>query len=128
MKHRTLVLALALVAFAGQALAADVTGRWVGEVKLPTGQALPFVADLSQTGETVGGKLAGINGAPDVQVMDGKLVGERLTFWGIRGVGAAQVKFNYVGVVSPDAIDFQILRDDGAAAPLTTRVTRARAP
>ena len=127
MKLKASVLALALAAFAGHAMAASVAGHWVGEVKLPTGQALPFIADLSQSGETVSGKLAGINGAPDVQVMDGMLVGERLTFWGIRTAGAAQVKFNYVGVVGPEAIDIQILRDDGSAAPLATRVTRAAA-
>ena len=127
MKSNPLVLGLALAALAaGHALAAaaDVSGRWAGDVKLPTGQALPFVAELHQQGQAVTGKLAGITGAPDVQIMDGKLEGSQLTFWGVRKIGGADVRFNYVGAVTPGAIDFQIIRADGAQPPLASHTVK----
>ena len=110
---------------AGQAWAADLTGHWAGEVKLPNGQMAPFVLDLRQQGTVVTGTLAGINGAPDVQIKDGVLDKDRLTFWGIRKIGGADVRFDYVGKVSGEAIDFQILCADGTAAPLASRTTRS---
>ena len=72
LKHSLMGIAVALLCSA-QAWAADVSGKWSGEVKLPTGQAVPFIVELHQQGVVVTGKLAGINGAPDVQIMDGKL-------------------------------------------------------
>jgi hypothetical protein len=126
MKLKTILLGMAFgVLAAGHALAADVTGRWAGDVKLPNGQTLPFIAELKQQGQAVTGKLAGINGAPDVQIMDGKIDNDRLTFWGARRMNNAEVRFDYVGAVKPDAIDFQIVRADGSQPPLSTRAVRA---
>lgn len=125
MKLKILLPSLALgAAAAGPAMAADVTGRWAGDVKLPNGQTLPFVAELKQQGQAVTGKLAGINGAPDVQIMDGKIENDRLTFWGARRMNNAEVRFNYVGVAKPDAIDFQIVRADGSQPPLSTHAVK----
>ena len=123
-KQVLLGIAVALLCSA-QIWAADLTGKWTGEVKLPTGQAVPFIVELSQQGQVVTGKLAGINGAPDVQIMDGKLDKDLLTFWGVRRIANADVRFNYIGKVSADAIDFQILRADGSAAPLASHTLRA---
>jgi hypothetical protein len=123
-KQLLLGIAVALLCSA-QTWAADLTGKWTGEVKLPTGQAVPFIVELSQQGQVVTGKLAGINGAPDVQIMDGKLDKDLLTFWGVRRIANADVRFNYIGKVSADAIDFQILRADGSAAPLASHTLRA---
>jgi len=117
-------IAVALLCSA-QAWAADLTGKWSGEVTLPTGQSVPFVLNLHQHGAVVMGSLAGINGAPDVQIMDGKLENDRLTFWGIRKMANAEVRFNYVGKVAGDAIDFEILRADGTAAPLSSHTVRS---
>ncbi len=126
LKHSLMGIAVALLCSA-QAWAADVSGKWSGEVKLPTGQAVPFIVELHQQGVVVTGKLAGINGAPDVQIMDGKLDNDRLTFWGVRRIANADVRFDYVGKVGADVIDFEILRADGTAAPLASHTTRAAA-
>lgn len=108
-------------------LAADVTGVWKGEVKLPTGQALPFVARLAQQGTTVTGTLDGIGGAPDVKVVDGKADGDTITFSGVRDINGAPVKFNYTAtVVDADTLDFKILRDDGTGPPLGTVAKRSK--
>ena len=117
-------IAVALLCSA-QAWAADLTGKWSGEVTLPTGQSVPFVVNLHQHGAVVMGSLAGINGAPDVQIMDGKLENDRLTFWGVRRIDTVPVLFLYVGKVAGDAIDFEILRADGTAAPLASHTVRS---
>lgn len=113
------VLAISLVA-------ADATGKWVGEVKLANGQALPFVAHLKQDGTKITGKLDGINGAPDVEIMNGKIDKDTITFNGVRQINSAEVKFNYTGTVDKDTIAFKILRDDGQGAPLESLTKRAK--
>jgi len=117
--------AAAAAALATTAFAADVTGKWSGEVKLPNGNALPFVANLNQQGAAVTGTLEGINGAPDVQIMNGKVDGDKVTFSGVRKINNGEVKFNYVGMVKAGAIDWSILRDDGQGAPLSSHTTKA---
>ena len=43
----------------------------------------------------------------------------------MRRIPNADVRFDYVGKVGADVIDFEILRADGTAAPLASRTTRA---
>ena len=105
-------------------LAADAGGKWVGEVKLPSGQTLPFVAHLTQQHSAITGKLDGIGGAPDVVIMDGKISGNTVTFSGVRRINNVDVKFNYVGTLAGDGIDFKITRADGSGAPLETQTKR----
>ncbi|MGE0447599.1 MAG: hypothetical protein AB7P99_20415 [Vicinamibacterales bacterium] len=116
-----------LAAFAAPALAADATGVWRGEVKLPNGNVLPFIARLTQSGTTVAGRLDGIGGAPDVTIADGKVEGDTVTFTGVRTINDADVKFNYRATfVDADTLDFTIVRDDGQQAPLKSLAKRER--
>ena len=103
--------------------AADLSGTWTGEVKLPTGQGLPFVAHIKQDGNKVTGKLDGINGAPDVEILNGKIEGDTITFQGVRKINNADVKFNYTAKPVGDTLEFKILREEGQGAPLGS-VTR----
>jgi hypothetical protein len=124
MNHRIHGLALALlVLLASPTRAADASGTWKGEVKLPSGQSVPFVAHLHQNKSAVTGTLEGINGAPDVQIMDGTVAGDTITFWGIRKINGSDVKFNYAGKLLGDSLDIKIMRADGSGVPLET-VTR----
>ena len=118
--------AAALCLLTVSALAADATGVWTGEVKLPTGQALPFIARLTQQGDKITGKLDGINGAPDVEIINGKIAGDTITFNGVRQINGASVKFNYSGKLAGETIDFKILRDDGQGAPLASLTKRTK--
>lgn len=113
-----------ILVLAVQAFSADATGTWSGEVTLPTGLALPFVAHLVQEDAVITGTLAGIGGAPDVDIMDGKIDGATITFSGVRQIQDADVKFNYIGTLAGDTIDFTILREDGQQAPLRTLTKR----
>ena len=63
------------------ALAADVNGTWSGVVsRCRPENKLPFVMHLTQAGDKITGKLDGINGAPDVEILNGKIDGGTVTF------------------------------------------------
>ncbi len=108
------------------ALAADASGTWSGEVKLPNGQSVPFVAHLKQDGATVTGTLAGINGAPDVHITAGTADHDTITFTGVRPINGADVEFHYTGhLQGSDAMHVDIVRADGKGMPLGTDLKRA---
>jgi hypothetical protein len=124
MKYLIGIFATLLALAAVPAWAADATGTWKGEVHTPDGRVLPFVAHLKQDKAVITGTLAGINGAPDVEIMEGKIDGDTITFWGIRKVNGADVKFTYSGKLAGDSLDIRILRADGSGAPLETLTKR----
>ena len=84
------------------AQAPSLTGTWVGVVRAatPGGQApsanggpLPFIVHINQTGDTVKGTIDGIGGGPNVDITDGKVAGNVLTFVGLREINGLDVKF-----------------------------------
>ena len=97
-------------------MAVDVSGTWSGTVVLDNGQELPFVAILDQDGMQVSGILAGIGGAPDVTIMNGKAEGNIVSFSGIRQIQGEDVRFDSVAVNSADYLNFTIIRV-GATGP-----------
>lgn len=124
MNSRFRGIVLSLLVLSAPAWAVDASGTWKGEVKLPSGQSVPFVAHLQQRESSVTGKLEGINGAPDVEIMDGTITGDTITFWGIRKINGGEVKFNYAGRLAGDILDIKITRADGSGAPLETLTRR----
>jgi hypothetical protein len=114
---------------AASLFAANVSGTWTGVVKLGnTGQELPFVVQMKQQGGAITGRLDGIYGAPDVEILNGKIDGDTITFQGVRKINGADVRFNYTGAVSGDTIDFKILRADGSGMPLGSLTKRLGTP
>lgn len=107
------LLSLALVA---AEMMTDVSGTWTGVVELENGQELPFVAVLDQEGMQISGILAGIGGAPDVTILDGKIEGNIVSFSGVRQIQDADVRFDYIAVNSADYLNFTIIRV-GATGP-----------
>jgi hypothetical protein len=118
---------LTLGLFAVPAMAASATGVWKGEVKLPNGQALPFVARLTHDGPKITGKLDGINGAPDVPIVNGKIADGTVTFSGVRVINKMPVTFNYTATfVDDDTLHFKIVRADGSGMPLESVTKRTK--
>src|SRR6187401_1176241 len=95
----TMVLVLAVPLFA-----ADVDGKWTGNVATPTGDlavAFTFKAD----GEKLTGTTTGFDGS-DVAISDGKVTdgGKNITFKVTFDFGGMPFVLNYKGVVSPAEI------------------------
>jgi hypothetical protein len=101
----TLWATLALFCITFVALAADVNGKWTGEIQGGRGPQ-PFNIELKQSGSTVTGAITGGRGG-DVMIMDGKLDGDTLTFSTSQAGrdGTPNVQ-KYTGKVSADHIDF----------------------
>jgi len=95
---RTLVL-FALFAFC--ALAADIDGTWKGSVETPNG-AREVTMKLKADGSRLAGTISGRQG--DVEIQDGKIEGDTISFAFSRG----DFKMLYKGKVSGDRINFDI--------------------
>jgi len=115
----TMVLVLAVPLFA-----ADVDGKWTGNVATPTGDlavAFTFKAD----GEKLTGTTTGFDGS-DVAISDGKVTdgGKNITFKVTFDFGGMPFVLNYKGVVSPAEIK---LTGDAAGMPFELMLKKAPA-
>jgi hypothetical protein len=110
--------------FAAFLFAADLTGTWTGVVKLGNGTELPFIVHMQQQGDAITGKMDGIGGTPDVEIQNGKVSGDTVTYEGIRKINNMDVKFTYRATLIGEKLEFKILRADGAGMPLASSTTR----
>jgi len=70
---------------------------------------------LKQDGAKVTGKFDGINNAPEVDITDGAIKDDTLTFTLTRQIQGKSVLFTYSGKISAGTIELSISRSDGAA-------------
>jgi hypothetical protein len=94
--------AFLLLSAALPALAADVDGKWTGNVSTPNGDiAVGF--DFKSDGAMLTGSTTGLDGAP-VPIKDGKIDGDKISFIVTFDFGGMPIDLNYTGVVSPSEI------------------------
>jgi len=98
------ILALLCITFV--ASAADVTGKWTGEITTGRGPQ-PFNIELKQAGTALTGAITG-GRAGDVAIADGKVDGSTITFsTSTPGRdGAPPNVQKYTGKVGADSIEF----------------------
>ncbi len=103
---RLSALAAGLV-LAVPALAADVTGKWTAEFDSRIGKQ-KYTFDLKVDGETVTGKahFERAGQAGDVDLRDGKLVGDRISFVEVETFQGNERRIQYTGKVKGDRITF----------------------
>jgi hypothetical protein len=115
MRTRTITLVLALVALcAVVAFAADVTGKWVATQER-NGQTMTTTFNFKAEGSTLTGTVSGGRGG-DVQISEGKIDGDNISFAVVRTMGDREMKTTYKGVVSADEIKFQVTMREGTPA------------
>lgn len=116
MNRKLLSIALALVATAALAYAADVNGAWSGELHTREGGAFQVTLTLKAQGDKVTGTY-GQGSAEDVNIENGKLAGDTLTFSITRqGRDNQSLKFNYTGKVEGNTMKLTSQRE-GAQRP-----------
>jgi len=93
-------LALLACALAVTALAADVTGKWTGETQGRNG-AQTVTITLKADGSALTGTLNGGRGG-DVEISDGKISGDNISFSVTREFNGNSMKIEYSGTVSGD--------------------------
>ena len=107
------------------AWAADVTGRWTALVPAAQGQGestitLVFkVADDKLTGTLNNSLMPG-----DVEIKDGKVTGDEVSFSLMRNIGGTEMTVVWKGTISGDAITFTRSTQGGAGGAPTEIVAK----
>jgi hypothetical protein len=109
MKRATFFL-IALSLLSGILTAADVTGKWKGEMQTG-GRQLTF--DLKADGAKLNGTVTGLIDKP-VEVKDGKIQGDTVEFWVMSEYQGQPVKLVYKGKASATEIQFNMGTEDGS--------------
>jgi hypothetical protein len=111
MLMRSVTLASLLLLIAGLLSAADVTGTWKGSFDY-NGTAVPLTFDMKADGDALTGTVSGLP-TPKVDIKDGKIDGDDLSFWiGIEFQGNP-IKLVVKGKVKGDEITFNIGTEGG---------------
>ena len=128
MKQHLLVLTLLCVAPVLRAT--DLTGQWKAAFDTQVGKQ-SYLYDLKADGEKVTGKATGdINGENKrtVEIQDGKLIGDTLTFVETFGFQGNDITIRYTGKLVGDEIRFTRKVGDIATEELVARREKAAAP
>jgi opacity protein-like surface antigen len=105
MKTRIFVLMAALLAiFAVAALAADVDGQWKAQMPGRGGQTREVTLNLKADGNKLTGTMG--TGQGEIEISDGKIKGDTISFNVVRKMQDREIKMNYKGKVSGDEIKF----------------------
>ena len=123
MKLKCLMVGLAMLALAGWASAADITGTWKGTAETPVGKVqrtFNFKVDGSKlTGESTSDVL----GSSIIQ--DGKVDGDTVTFTIDVTIQGNQAKANYTGKIEGDQIKMSV-KVEGVEQTIEYSVTRVK--
>jgi hypothetical protein len=93
------------------ALAADVSGKWVAQMPGRGGQTHEATFTFKADGEVLTGTISGPRG--DMEISDGKISGDQISFSQIMDFNGNQMKILYKGTVSGDQITFTRMREGG---------------
>jgi hypothetical protein len=104
-KRTTFILAI-VCALAAVAFAADVSGKWTAQVPGREGQMREQTFNFKVDGDTLTGTMSGGRGG-DVEITDGKVSGDTISFTVTREFGGNTMKWSYTGAVSGDEIKFK---------------------
>ena len=94
------------------AAAPDVSGAWKGDFDF-NGTVLPLVFHLKSTGGVLTGTVDGMGPAP-IDIHDGKVDGDSVTFWLNADYQGQTYALNYKGKLTPGQIDFTFGTADGS--------------
>jgi len=94
-------LLIAVLGFLALSLsAADVGGKWVGDVNTPDGQSISLTFNFKLDGDKVTGTVTGPTG--DIDISEGKMDGETLQFGLSVDAGGQQLVFKCTGKLAGD--------------------------
>lgn len=115
---RILIGAASLIA-ASLLYGADVTGKWVAQVPGRGGETRETTFVFRQEGAKLTGTMSGRGG--DIQIQDGKVDGDQISFTVTLNFGGNEMKFLYKGTVSGNEIKFTRTREGGDPREFTAK-------
>ena len=97
---------LLVVLCAMSAWAADISGQWKGEWT-DSRDTPPYTFTFKQDGASLTGTVSSGDGG-DLQIRDGKVNEDRVTFVVVRSIGAREMPASYSGRVDGGEITFKV--------------------
>jgi len=94
---------LVLLALTLPAFAADVDGKWTGNVSTPMGD-VPVSYDFKADGKVLTGTTLGFDGATQVPIKNGTIDGNTIAFSVSFDFGGTPLEIAYTGLVTPTEI------------------------
>jgi hypothetical protein len=116
LKNTKFALALVLIA-ASSALAADLTGKWKGDLKMASGDTLETTFALKLDGEKLTGTVTNMYG--EEQITEGTVKGDDISF--IVMAGGGQFKIVYKGKITGADLKFTVSVGDFGDGELIAR-------
>jgi hypothetical protein len=107
MTGRLITAAALVLGLAGAAAAGDVAGTWTAEFDSQIGvQKYTYVFKVD--GETLTGTATGerMGDTVEVEITDGKVVGDKVTFTEMLDFQGQQIPITYTGTIAGDEINF----------------------
>ena len=122
---RKILIAGMLVILAGFAHAADLSGKWKGDVPGRSGDTTATVFTFKVDGEKLTGSMTGPNG--DLQLQEGKVSGDQVSFSTNIDAGGNTIKILYKGTLGGDQLKMTRQRDGGQGQAREFTLKRAGA-
>jgi hypothetical protein len=97
--------------------AADLNGKWKGDMKTPDGGSLEINFNFQVNGEQLTGTVANTYG--EEQITDGSVKGDTISF--IVMAGGGQFKITYKGKVVGEELKFNVTIGDMGEGELTAK-------
>ena len=100
---RNCLIVLGMILIAGAAFAADIDGKWAGEIAGQDGSPMK----INYTFKADGANLTGTTNGPDgkeVAIKDGKINGNNVSFSIAFDMGGQEMKIEMKGVLSGDSL------------------------
>jgi hypothetical protein len=113
MKRKILWLVVAMLTFTLALSAADISGKWTAQVPGRSGQMREVTFMLKASGEGLTGTMSGRNG--DIQIADGRVSGDSISFSVTQEFGGNSVKQTFSGKVTGGEIMFKREGGQGGA-------------
>lgn len=111
MRLRTVLsAALMLLMATAFALAADVSGKWTGEVEGRNGQKRPVNFTLKADGDKLTGMMMGFQGREN-PISDGKIKGNDLSWTVTNETPNGTMKMSYTATLSGDELKVKLQRE-----------------
>jgi hypothetical protein len=107
--HTCFPIAAMAILLAMTAAAADVAGKWVGNMPTRDGQTRETTFELKASGDKLSGTMSGPQGAIDIQ--DGKISGGDISFKVSFDAGGNTIVILFTGTVSGGEIKFTRKRE-----------------
>ncbi len=101
------------------AFAANIDGKWVGEMTTPNGTR-PVNFTFTSDGSTLNGSTTGRQGA-ETKITNGKVDGDSVSFDVTREMQGNSMTMHYTGKVSGDELKLSIAREGGEPRELTLK-------